>query len=323
MNEAAGSLIFNIPTPLQEINEPEWEAAGVRVFVKRDDLIHPIIQGNKWRKLMLHADKIRSTGIRHVYSFGGAYSNHLHALAYLGKQLNVKVSCFIRGDGFDPENPTLQFIRECGAECSFLNRSDYRERHDPDFIQSLGMLAKACYIPEGGADQPGVKGCTAIVQEVIEVMGACPDYWVLPVGSGTTLAGMLLHPGFKGRMIGIAAVADVALDKKISNQMKAGNSTGEKAPAWELSFRFHFGGFAKWDTDLIDFLRRFQERHGILLEPIYTAKLFFGLDTMIREKKFERGSTIVAVHTGGLQGREGFEKRFGVGLGRDAYLIRK
>lgn len=315
MTSVAGSLSFNIPTPLQEISESEWEAAGVRVFVKRDDLIHPVIQGNKWRKLMLHAELIRSSGIDYVYSFGGAYSNHLHALAYLGKQLNVKVSCFIRGDGFDPENPTLQFIRECGAECRFLNRSDYRERHDPDFIKSLGMPANACYIPEGGADQPGVKGCTAIVQEVVEVMGECPDYWVLPVGSGTTMAGMLLHPDFSGLMISIAAVADKELDIRISRLLESGNQNQANNAEYELTYRFHFGGFAKWDTDLIDFLRRFQERHGILLEPIYTAKLFFGLDTMIREGKFERGSTIVAVHTGGLQGREGFERRFGVGLG--------
>ncbi|WP_305907449.1 pyridoxal-phosphate dependent enzyme [Methylomarinum sp. Ch1-1] len=284
------------PSPLIRIEDTLLREQGVELWLKRDDLLHPVISGNKWRKLKYILNHALSLGCRRIISMGGAYSNHLHALAYAGKLLGVETSAFIRGERPETFSPTLKDIRHWGMDLNFVSRGDYRELRSYKRHDSLpGLSAGEYWLPEGGSTDLALQGVAEIVGEIDR------DYDVLcaPCGTGTTLAGLIAAVPEAVEVIGIAALkgADFLYDD-VSALLPDGVRT-----SWKIELDFHFGGFAKRNDLLCDFIDHFEKRQGIALEPVYTGKMLFALYHLIEQGCFSAGQRIIAVHTGGLQGR--------------------
>ncbi|WP_020482389.1 1-aminocyclopropane-1-carboxylate deaminase/D-cysteine desulfhydrase [Methylomonas sp. MK1] len=284
--------------PLTKINDPELADRQLELWIKRDDLLHPIISGNKWRKLKYILNHALYAGADCIVSMGGAYSNHLHALAFSGKALGLKTIGFIRGERPPQLNPTLNDLLDWGMELRFVSRSHYRQLRGYQGHDSLPELQPGQYwLPEGGATYLALQGVAELVDE-IEI-----DFDILAVacGTGTTLAGLLASP-LAQHAIGVAAMkgGDFLInDVEQLLEMQRMTSHADR----RILVDYHFGGFAKTTPVLLAFMQDFQRRHGIELEPIYTGKLLFALYDLIRRDYFPAGQRIVAIHTGGLQGK--------------------
>lgn len=335
-------------SPLQRIDDARLDARQVRLFVKRDDLLHPLVSGNKFRKLKYNLLEMRRTGKSGLITFGGAYSNHIHAVAAAGQLLGVPTIGIIRGE--DPTdmsedipvrlNSTLQSAEQWGMSLHFISRTAYRNKDQ--IIKDLSDRYPDYYwLPEGGTNTLAIQGTSEMVDEITAELGAQPDYICQAVGTGGTTAGIISAAATLSnpiKVIGFAALKGDFLTKEIQqllhigqkelnevgtiksnpDQTAAGNcqfepeiSAFDSGQHWFIQNDYHFGGYAKWTTSLIDFINRFKIQHGISLDPIYTGKLFYGLFDMIEKGYFPKDTTIVAVHTGGLQGVEGFNARFG------------
>ena len=307
-----GKTGFIIPSPLQELSDPLFEKAGIKVFAKRDDLIDPEISGNKWRKLKYN---FRQAGNLPILTFGGAFSNHIAATAALCGRSGKKSVGVIRGEKPAVLNTTLKKAEEYGMLLHFVSRPDYRLKEEPDFIEDLHDLFGDFYlIPEGGANIEGVRGSAEIVKE-IEIDF---DFMISAVGTGTTLAGMLASPGKNQNQIGIPVLKNGGyLKKNINNLLKDFcNDGGLPFPkkGCFLLTDYHHGGYARISNKLIDFIRYFYRQHGIKTDPVYSGKSAFALYDLIEKGKFPSGSKVVWLHCGGLQGIEGMEKRYGFKL---------
>lgn len=289
------------PAPLIELNDPELQASGVRVIVKRDDLIHPAIQGNKWYKLKYNFMRALREGYDTVLSFGGAYSNHIHALAAAGRLASVRTIGMIRGEMQLPLNNTLFYAASAGMQLHWLDRDRYRMRYDEEFLQELYQRFGRVYIvPEGGANVEGVKGA----REIITCLTEEYDYVYLASGTGTSLAGIShsLKPGRKA--VGVSVLRGGSFLKwQVKNlQLDAFQETTDN---FSIETDYHFGGYAKIKPELVYFMRDFERRNGIPLEPVYTGKLFYALYDKIKLGEIPGGSTVLAIHSGGLQGLAG------------------
>ncbi|WP_064007841.1 1-aminocyclopropane-1-carboxylate deaminase/D-cysteine desulfhydrase [Methylomonas methanica] len=285
-------------SPLTRINDPELTDRQLELWIKRDDLLHPIISGNKWRKLKYILNHALHCGADSVVSMGGAYSNHLHALAYTGKALGLKTIGYIRGERPAQLNATLHDLLDWGMELRFVTRSDYRQLRDYQDHDSLPKFRSGQFwLPEGGATELALQGVAELVDE-IEI-----DFDILAVacGTGTTLAGLLASP-LTQTALGVAALkgGDFLIDDVEQLLSKQGMTSQAD---WRILVDYHFGGFAKTTPALLAFMQDFQQRHGIELEPIYTGKLLFAIYDLIRQDYFPAGQRIVAIHTGGLQGK--------------------
>jgi 1-aminocyclopropane-1-carboxylate deaminase len=291
----------NIPEniPLTELSDPVLSDNGVRLFVKRDDLIHPHISGNKWRKLRYNLEKAREEGKDTILTFGGAFSNHIAAVAFSGKEFGFKTIGIIRGEPVFPLNPTLELAAKCGMVLHFLDRESYRMKQSPELIGVLRQRFGDVYLlPEGGANEQGVRGCEEILSEV-----SIPfDVVCCSCGTGTTMAGIVrnLH-GTGKQAIGFPALKG---GEFLYQDIRA--MSGASSADWELCCDYHFGGYAKVTPVLMEFIDRFEKDQGIPLEPVYTGKMFFGIFDKVRKGHFPPGTVIIAVHTGGLQGNRGF-----------------
>ncbi|WP_229427574.1 1-aminocyclopropane-1-carboxylate deaminase/D-cysteine desulfhydrase [Methylomonas fluvii] len=285
-------------SPLTRINDPELAGRQLELWIKRDDLLHPIISGNKWRKLKYILNHALCAGADCIVSMGGAYSNHLHALAFSGKALGLKTIGYIRGERPPQLNATLHDLLDWGMELRFVSRNDYRQLRDYKAHDSLpGLQAGQYWLPEGGATDLALQGVAELVDE-IEI-----DFDIVAVacGTGTTLAGLLASP-LTQQAIGVAALkgGDFLIDDVEQLLNKQGITSHADR---RILVDYHFGGFAKTTPALLAFMQDFQQRHGIELEPIYTGKLLFALCDLIRKRYFPAGQRIVAIHTGGLQGK--------------------
>ena len=212
----------------------------------------------------------------------------------------------IRGERIEPLNPTLQFAESNGMQLHFVTRSAYRNKYQPEFIQKLKSKFDDFFlVPEGGSNALAVKGCAEIIDEIdIDY-----DYVCSAIGTGGTLAGLILGTNNYGKVLGFPALkGGDFLQKDIVNLLdnNANNYTN-----WQLITDYHFGGYAKFKPELIDFINDFKRQFNIQLEPIYTGKMLFGIFDLIQKDFFEKGTTIIAIHTGGLQGIDGFNQRFG------------
>ncbi|CAG5068306.1 1-aminocyclopropane-1-carboxylate deaminase [Dyadobacter sp. CECT 9623] len=290
-------LLPSPPTPLQELHDQLFEKAAVRLFVKRDDLIHPEVSGNKWRKLKYVLQDVLACKKDTVLTFGGAYSNHLYALAAAGKELGLKTIGVVRGEKPAQESATLQFCRQKGMRLHFVSREEYRLRDSAEYLSALESRFGSPYIiPEGGTTTLALPGVAELVAEVEVQLPTSPVYYGVAAGTGGTTAGLL--------SAGANVVAFSAL--KGGDFLKADimDLTRETAKTGTLDLQtgYHFGGYAKYNAELLDFIVDFKTRFGIQLEQLYTGKMFYGLFDMIGKGHFPEGSTIVAVHTGGLQG---------------------
>jgi 1-aminocyclopropane-1-carboxylate deaminase len=299
---------------LQEINEPEAAAQGVRLLLWRDDLAHPDLPGNKARKLKYNLAAARQQGHHTLLTFGGAYSNHIAAVAAAGRLFGFKTIGLIRCDapesGVEPLlNPTLARAAADGMALHYLDRSSYRQRAEPDFLAAQLARFGPCYVlPEGGTNTLALPGCAELVAEISALTAF--DALAVAVGTGGTLAGLLTGLAGQKQAVGVAALKNGGFLRGEIDALTQ-QAAGRVFPNYSLQTDYHFGGYAKYAPPLLAFISRFEAQHGVLLDPIYTGKLLFGVLDMIARGHFARGSTVVAIHTGGQQAWAGWEERFG------------
>ncbi len=299
--------LYSVNAPLQPIQDISTEAAGVKVYLKREDLIHPQISGNKWRKLLYNLLQAAGEGKDTLLTFGGAYSNHIYAVAAAGNYYGFNTIGIIRGEAYEPLNNTLTFARHCGMTLHYVDRTTYRQKQEPSFIAYLqNQFGIFFSIPEGGSNALAVKGCAEIVQDIpIDV-----DYICCACGTGGTIAGLIASAPYT-QVIGFSALkGGEFLYKDVEELLHAYSqidNAAEKfylhASNWQINLDYHFGGYAKINPDLIEFIQWFEQMHGVYIEQVYTGKMLYGLYDLLQKGYFEKGSTIVALHTGGLQGR--------------------
>ena len=291
------------PTPIQEIRSPAVEKAGVQLWIKREDLNHPVISGNKFRKLYYNLQKAKETGKQTLLTFGGAYSNHIYAVAGAGKAFGFNTIGVIRGEPHAPLNPTLAFAKSCGMTLHYMDRASYRRKTEKPVIDQLMQQFGDCYlIPEGGTNALALKGCAELVGNIQMPF----DYLCCPVGTGGTMAGLVTGLQGKKKALGFAALKGHFLKDTVKGLLA--ESSAATFDNWEICSDYHFGGYAKVKPALMDFIYSFNNDHKIELEPIYTGKMMYGILDLIQKGRFPRGSTVMAIHTGGLQGNTGFSE---------------
>ncbi len=285
-------------SPLQKLKSEILDRAEVTLWVKRLDLIHPVVSGNKWYKLKYNLSAAQAEGATTVLSFGGAYSNHIHALAGACKMLGLSSIGVIRGEPHTPLNSTLQYAESCGMRLHYLSRSDYRLKHTEAIQQRLKDEYGGLYIvPEGGSNALALKG----VAELIPELGDNYDRLCCACGSGGTLAGLIAGLGGQKPLEGFAALKGAGfLSADVRRLLSEAGVTDPNN--WQINLDYHFGGFAKTTAELLKFIRQFEVEQGVPLEPIYTGKLFYGLFERIKSGVYPRGTRIIALHSGGLQG---------------------
>ncbi|MEU3731974.1 pyridoxal-phosphate dependent enzyme [Streptomyces sp. NPDC033538] len=283
-----------LPSPLQEIADGRFERRGVRLLLKRDDLIHPELVGNKWRKL---APNLAMAGGRAVVTFGGAYSNHLRATAAAGRLLGLPTVGVVRGQELAgrPLNPSLARCAADGMRLHFVDRSTYRRKTEPAALAALLRSADAedaIVVPEGGSNAEAVRGCRALGKE----LGEHTDVAALACGTGGTLAGLAagLPPGRRTLGIPVLKGGFLADDIRRLQERAFGGLRG----SWSLDDRFHCGGYARTTPELDSFAEDFEHRHGLPVERVYVAKMLHALLTLAEEGAFPRGTTLTAVVTG-------------------------
>ncbi|MCS3456765.1 1-aminocyclopropane-1-carboxylate deaminase/D-cysteine desulfhydrase [Aeromonas rivuli] len=290
-----------LPSPLQAISHPLLDEYGVTLWCKRDDLIHPQLSGNKWRKLKYQLTHAREQGKTHLLSFGGAYSNHIHALAAAGRQFGLKTTGIIRGEPSAVSNPTLIDARGWGMDLIFVDRQSYRRRQEPGWLAQF-EAPDTLIIPEGGSAPLALPG----VAELVDELPFSPDLWVLPCASGGTLAGLV-----SGKRTGeqILAIAVLKGGDFIREEVCRLYPPAEQDPHWRIALDHHDGGYAKFSPALWQWLQAFSAETGLPLEPIYSGKAMWGLFRELAAGRIPRGSRIVFIHTGGLQGLAGLREQ--------------
>lgn len=291
----------NPQSPIVRLKDDLFDRAGIELNIKRDDLIHSTISGNKWRKLRYNLVEAEKSGAKRLLTFGGAYSNHIAAVAAAGKEFGFDTIGMIRGEETLPLNPTLSFATSKGMKLGYLSRELYAYKSEPMLIEKLKEKWDDFYlIPEGGANDLGVKGCTEILDETINEY----DFIAVSSGTGTTAAGILRAAKEHQTVLSFPALkGGEFLEAEIENM--AGSFS---ARLWMLT-KYHFGGYAKIDEVLVSFMNDFKQSQQIQLDPIYTGKMMYGLYDMIEKNVFAQGSKILAIHTGGLQGIAGMNER--------------
>lgn len=295
-----------LPSPMQPFKTEATEAAELQVWVKRDDLIHHHLSGNKYRKLKQHFIAFQEGDFSEIVAFGGAFSNLLYSLSFIARESGIPTTYYIRGDGFDRQNPSLATMHRNGVKLRFLDRRTYREKNKKYILDQILRDHQDAYVlPEGGSDPLAIPGSREIVTEIENFLTAAPDYIVMDLGTGGTFAGAMKAIDQKTTLIGIPVLKGVDWPKTLSPilQEDLSNGLGENI---ELLEDYHFGGFAKYNDKLIHFINDFTQKYGIPLDPIYTGKLTYGVLDLIDKKYFEKGSSVVWVHSGGLQGIAGF-----------------
>ncbi len=286
------------PTPLQEVADAELEQHGVRLFVKRDDLVHPLIPGNKWRKLKYNIEAARQRSGHTILTFGGAYSNHIFATASAGQVFGFRTVGVIRGEEHLPLNQVLRHATECGMTLCYMDRTTYRRKYDDDVIRSLhDKHGDFHLLPEGGTNCLAVRGCAEIVDEIDMTY----DYICCPVGTGGTLSGLIVGLDGKAHALGFSVLKGGSfLSDDVERLLQECGAADHRYRNWSISTDYHFGGFARRTPELRDFVDGFTRRHGLRLDLVYTGKMMYGIFDLARRGLFDRGATVVALHTGGV-----------------------
>jgi 1-aminocyclopropane-1-carboxylate deaminase len=297
-----------INTPIIEIHDAELRQCQVKLFLKREDLTDPYISGNKHRKLRYNILSAQNQSFRMLLTFGGAFSNHIHAVAYAGHKFGLKTIGIIRGEPTQVLNPTLQDAVRFGMHLKYVSRSQFRTlMEDRGYIDSLKRQYGPFYlIPEGGSNSLAVKGCAEIVDWNVNSF----HHVCCAVGTGGTAAGIAVGLNGKSRLWGFPVLKNGGFLKSTIEKLIAEYSN-QHYDNWDIVTDYHFGGFAKYNQQLISFINRFRRENGIQLDPIYTGKLIFGIYDLATKGFFQKGANILAIHTGGLQGIRGFNERFG------------
>ena len=273
---------------------------NIDVYIKREDLIHPFVSGNKFRKLKYNLAEAKKENLTTLLTFGGAFSNHIAAVAAAGKLEGFKTIGIIRGEelaeNFD-QNPTLKFASENGMQLKFVSREQYRMKTEVDFLLNLKKKFGSFYlIPEGGTNVLAVKGCAEILTDEDKSF----NFIACAVGTGGTISGIIKSSAANQQILGFPSLKGDFLQNEIRNFVSETN--------WQLVNSFEFGGYGKITPELVDFMNDFLAETQILLDPIYTAKMVFGVRSLIRDGFFPDHSKILLIHTGGIQGIEGMNQ---------------
>jgi 1-aminocyclopropane-1-carboxylate deaminase len=282
-------------TPVTEVFHPLLARCEVRLLIRREDLNHPFISGNKWWKLKYNLQEAVRREQRTVLTYGGAFSNHIYATAAAARELHLRSIGIIRGEQTMPLNRTLQFATECGMELHYLPRAAYREMNSPSHARWLEQTFGEYYrIPEGGTNDYAVKGCEEFGNMIDEIK--C-DFVCLPVGTGGTMAGMVKGISPTKKILGFAVLKNAGyLNQHIRNLSGTANDN------WTLLTQYAYGGYAKRHPVVSSFIKSFFEQANIPLDFVYTGKMMCALFDLIEKRYFKKGTTILAIHTGGLQG---------------------
>src|SRR5690606_5380812 len=278
-----------------------FEGQNISLYVKREDLLHPEVSGNKFRKLKYNLLEAKAGKYDTLLSFGGAFSNHIAAVAAAGHLLGFNTIGVIRGEELEDDihitllkNPTLRYAVLKGMKLKFVSREDYRQKSTPGFIENLrAQLGNFFLLPEGGTNSLAVKGCAEILTEEDREF----DHICCPVGTGGTIAGLINSSQDFQKILGFPALKGKFLNEEISAYTQNHN--------WKLITDYHFGGYGKVSAELINFINNFSIKYHIPLDPVYTGKMFFGIFDLVKKEAFPQNSRILAIHTGGLQGIEG------------------
>ncbi|MEO6903945.1 MAG: pyridoxal-phosphate dependent enzyme [Bacteroidia bacterium] len=288
------------PVPLMEIKSTLIDHNQLRLYMLRLDLNHPDISGNKWYKLFYNLQEARKQNKSVLLTFGGAYSNHIAATAAAGKEQGFKTIGIIRGEE-QFSNATLLFAQQNGMQLHFVSRALYQQKEELYKYVAKQFAQENFYlIPEGGSNQLGMLGC----KEITKLIDIDFDYICCACGTGATLSGIILSLKKQHQALGFQVLkAPNYMQQEVQQQLK-----GFPVEAnWSINENYHFGGYAKIKRELTDFVSHFKLNHHIPLDLIYTGKIMFGVFDLIEKGYFKKGTTIVAIHTGGLQGNAGFK----------------
>lgn len=298
-------ISFNFYSPEQKISLPDWQNKSIHVSVKRDDMIHPFISGNKWRKLKFNVEEALAQNKKHLVTFGGAWSNHILATACAGATFGFKTTAFLRSEeGIN--NPLIAMCRLFGMNLIYINRVDYKDKRFL-FNTHFGHDSQAYFIDEGGHGALGSKGC----EEIITSLNETYDHIFCACGTGTTVAGIqqaVTISGLKTEVHGIPVLKGGGF---IQDEIQKIHPNSKPVT---LHTEYHFGGYAKTKHELLQFVEKFVSNTGIMIEPTYTGKLFFAINDLIAKNYFKQDARILIIHTGGLTGFLGMYERFNLDL---------
>lgn len=276
------------------------ENSPVTLSIKREDLLHPFVSGNKFRKLKYNILKAKELNCHKLITFGGAFSNHIAAVAFACQEAGIECIGIIRGEELSSkteENPTLSFAQKCGMQFEFVSRETYQNKNTAEFISYLEKTYGSHYLlPEGGTNDLAIKGC----EEILTENDACFDIICCAVGTGGTISGIINSALPHQKVIGFPALKGDFLTDEIRKFAKNQN--------WELQTEYHFGGYGKVTPELIGFINRFYDETKIPLDPVYTGKMVFGVMDLIQKGFFIGNPKILMIHTGGLQGVQGMNQ---------------
>lgn len=291
-------------SPNQEVVYKIEGYPELKFWIKRDDLLHKHISGNKYRKLRYNLQFAHEQGFKTLLTFGGAYSNHIAAAAAAGYEFGFETIGIIRGDELQYDehlfenNPTMKFAKSCGMRFKFVSRADYRLKETSEFVAQLHREFGAFYyVPQGGTNVWAVKGCEEILTDEDQKF----DYITCAIGTGGTISGIINSVKSHQMVLGFPALKDDFLENEIKKYIVNDR--------WKLIKDFHFGGFAKINAELVQFMNDFYSQTNIVLDPIYTGKMIYGMVAMHKKNYFPPNAKILAIHTGGLQGIDGMNSK--------------
>jgi 1-aminocyclopropane-1-carboxylate deaminase len=295
--------------PTQELFFPLLREKGIRLSIKRLDQVHDLASGNKFFKLKYNLEEAKRQHKSLLLTFGGAFSNHIYALAAASQRLGFESIGIIRGERTLPLNPTLTFAEYTGMHLHYLNRSEYRRKNEEEILQNLKEKFGDFYlIPEGGTNELAIKG----TKEILTDADLEYSHIATSIGTGGTFGGLAGSIGKDQQLLGFSALKGDFIFKEMEDLIKKYkiNVSG----TYQIINGYHFGGYGKTKPELIAFIRQFYIQFQIPLDQVYTGKLMFGILDLIERDFFPNDSHILAIHTGGLQGLAGFNQKYGTEL---------
>ncbi len=291
------SSIYKSKPITQKVNFPGFDLNGCSVHIRREDLIHPLVSGNKYRKLKYNIQFALEQGYEQLLTFGGAYSNHILATAVAANNAGLRSIGIIRGEELSElvnSNPTLRTAKKYGMDLQFISRDAYRNKESVAYLNALRLqYPKAYILPEGGNNALAVKGC----EEILQAEDKAFRVIVTAVGTGGTMAGIVKSSLPHQKVLGYSVLNGTFQQETLLKYTEKKN--------YFITDAYNFGGYAKVDEELIKFINEFKEETGIPLDPVYTGKMLYGIRECIKNELFDENSRILAIHTGGLQGIEG------------------
>lgn len=302
-------MLIPNPVPVHFLTLPFLAEKGIGLAIKRLDLVHAGASGNKFFKLKYNLEKAKSEGKTSILTFGGAFSNHIYATAESAQTENLSALGLIRGERTEPLNTTLAHAEKLGMQLHFIDRKSYRNKTEPEFLDSLKEKFGDFYlIPEGGTNELAIAG----TQEILDLEDRKFSHICSSIGTGGTFAGLYSSLSKHQKMLGFSSLKGDFIHQEIADLLEKHELSS--LGSYEIFTHYHFGGYAKYKQELIDFIWWFYESFDIVLDPIYTGKMAFGIWNLIQKDYFSKGSKILMIHSGGLQGNAGFTERTGIKL---------